>query len=305
MYPEVFKHRAIFRYMNVQRSLRKVSQIFQIGKSTLARWVRPLIRPRERTSILERARAHIAEIIEEHPFCTIADVASKLRDRGLTVSCSSAWRAVRRAGFSPKRPKLRTSRREPSLEECEAFLQGFRQTGERISVDESCIYLNDPPRRGYSRRGQRIIHRTATAPRRRKISLLLAISETRGVIAYTTTKDSVNTAYFNDFLRNIDAPTGSIVILDNVSFHHSRAVKETAVAKGIALLYPPPYSPDFNPVENSFSVLKAALRKDGRENLLAALQTVTIPKCSAFFRHAEMLVELEVAKLRPTTPNAS
>jgi transposase len=53
---------------------------------------------------------------------------------------------------------------------------------------------------------------------------------------------------------------GDIVIADNLPAHKVRGVREMIVAAGARLLYLPPYSPDFNPIENAFAKLKILLR---------------------------------------------
>ena len=59
-----------------------------------------------------------------------------------------------------------------------------------------------------------------------------------------------------------------MVVLDNLAAHKSAAVREAVEAMGARLLFLPPYSPDFNPIENAFAKLKALLRT-------AAARTVT------------------------------
>ncbi|SFK87205.1 DDE superfamily endonuclease [Methylocapsa palsarum] len=79
---------------------------------------------------------------------------------------------------------------------------------------------------------------------------------------------------------------GDIVIMDNLGSHKGAYVRKAIEAAGATLLYLPPYSPDFNPIENAFSKLKALLRKaaertvDGLWNLLNEFS----PKeCANFF----------------------
>lgn len=115
------------------------------------------------------------------------------------------------------------------------------------------------------------------------MSLLLAISDRRGVVGHCCIDGSFNTASFEAFIRDLDAPRGASVIMDNARFHHSRSVKERAEQRGFKLLYTPPYSPDFNPIENAFSALKAAMRKGSPVSLAEALCTLTPQKCRAFF----------------------
>ena len=54
---------------------------------------------------------------------------------------------------------------------------------------------------------------------------------------------------------------GDVVIMDNLSSHKAPAVRAAIEASGARLLFLPPYSPDFNPIEQAFSKLKAPLRK--------------------------------------------
>ena len=77
--------------------------------------------------------------------------------------------------------------------------------------------------------------------------------------------------WFTAYAQQVLAPTlrpGDIVILDNLPAHKGAAVREAIQAKGATLRFLPPYSPDFNPIENAFAKLKALLRK-------AAERTVT------------------------------
>ena len=55
--------------------------------------------------------------------------------------------------------------------------------------------------------------------------------------------------------------SSDVVVMDNLPAHKGSAVRTAIEAAGARLLYLPPYSPDFNPIENAFSKLKAALRK--------------------------------------------
>lgn len=68
----------------------------------------------------------------------------------------------------------------------------------------------------------------------------------------------------------------SVLIMDNCSIHHGGRVAELAKARGVRLLYLPPYSPDFNPIEKAFGILKAHLR---RNQLMA--NTGPAEKCDA------------------------
>ena len=70
--------------------------------------------------------------------------------------------------------------------------------------------------------------------------------------------------WFLAYVAQVLAPTltpGDIVILDNLPAHKGAAVQAAVEARGARLRFLPPYSPDFNPIENAFAKLKALLRK--------------------------------------------
>lgn len=74
----------------------------------------------------------------------------------------------------------------------------------------------------------------------------------------------INGEWFEAYVGQVLAPTlkpGDIVILDNLSSHKRLAAREIIEAVGARLMFLPPYSPDFNPIEKAFSKLKALLRK--------------------------------------------
>ena len=86
----------------------------------------------------------------------------------------------------------------------------------------------------------------------------------RGFIAPFVLDGPINRVAFEAYVEQILAPElrpGDIVIMDNLSSHKGPRVRELIEAAGAGLHYLPPYSPDFNPIENAFAKLKALLRK--------------------------------------------
>ena len=73
----------------------------------------------------------------------------------------------------------------------------------------------------------------------------------------------MTTEAFEGYIREQLAPRlrpGQIMVLDNLSAHKGASMREALAARGCDLLFLPPYSPDFNPIEQAFSKLKAILR---------------------------------------------
>ena len=96
------------------------------------------------------------------------------------------------------------------------------------------------------------------------------------------------------------APTlqkGDVVILDNLATHKIQGIVEAIEAVGARLLYLPPYSPDFNPIENMWSKIKQSLRSQAprteSELLLAtktAFQAISSADCKSFFFSAKYAI---------------
>ena len=69
-------------------------------------------------------------------------------------------------------------------------------------------------------------------------------------------KGGVNKPIFCEFIKSLDLPEGSVILLDNASIHKGDEVKAVFKEKGFIRLYVPPYSPWFNPIELCFSIVK-------------------------------------------------
>lgn len=107
---------------------------------------------------------------------------------------------------------------------------------------------------------------------------------------------AMNGNVFLTYVEQVLAPTlepGDIVVMDNLPAHKAAGVRDAIVVTGASLLYLPPYSPDFNPIENAFSKLKALLRAKAERTIAALWDTVgslidlfTPSECENYFRAA-------------------
>ena len=115
---------------------------------------------------------------------------------------------------------------------------------------------------GRCRRGERL--RVGVPHGHWKTTTFIAGLTTRGMIAPFVLDGPINRSAFETYLERVLAPElrpGDIVVMDNLSSHKGPKMREMVEAAGASLLYLPPYSPDFNPIENAFAKLKALLRK--------------------------------------------
>jgi transposase len=116
-----------------------------------------------------------------------------------------------------------------------------------------------------------------------------------GPCAAVTVDGAVDAEIFGIYIRDILAPQlrpGDVLVLDNLPAHKSPSVREAVEAVVARLFYLPPYSPDYNPIENMWSKVKSYLRSAAARTVEAlgqaidaALATVTPDDCRGFFRH--------------------
>jgi transposase len=89
---------------------------------------------------------------------------------------------------------------------------------------------------------------------------------------------AIDATAFRAYVRDLLAPTlrpGQIVLLDNLSAHKATDIRTLIEAKGAQVLYLPPYSPDFQPIEPAFAKFKAFLRRAGPRTQAALDTTIT------------------------------
>jgi transposase len=169
-----------------------------------------------------------------------------------------------------------------------------------VFVEECSSNTSLAPLYGWARRGERAYQK---APRDwgKNITLISSIGKEQGMGASLVVEGSTNGTVFETYLEEVLCPTlkrvkrGQVVVMDNLSAHKGERVRELIEGRGCDLIYLPPYSPDFNPIEQAFSKLKGYLREAcarSRKTLMelmevigAALRKITISDALGFFEH--------------------
>lgn len=132
-----------------------------------------------------------------------------------------------------------------------------------VFLDESSVNIDMTRGYGRSMGGTRC---TDKAPLSRpKSTTVLSSVRLNGETAYVTYQGGTTRERFVDYLKDTLIPTlhdGDVIIMDNMRSHHVKEVAEVIEQsdKHLSLLYLPPYSPDFNPIEMMWSKIKAILR---------------------------------------------
>jgi transposase len=167
------------------------------------------------------------------------------------------------------------------------------QADRLVFVDEMGANISLAPLYAWSRRGERAF---GSVPRNwgKNITLLASMS-LEGMGECLAVEGSTTTAVFEAYLERVLVPSlrvGQVVVMDNLSAHKGSRVRELIESRGCKLIYLPPYSPDFNPIEEAFAKLKTLLRRAearSREVLIEAmgqaLEALTARDARNFFEH--------------------
>jgi transposase len=194
----------------------------------------------------------------------------------------------------PKKRSVGASERDEFLRTAwRALVAGEIDAERLVFVDEMGANISLAPVYAWSRRGERAF---ASVPRNwgKNITLLASMS-LEGMGECLAVEGSTTTAVFEAYLEGVLVPSlrpGQVVVMDNLSAHKGSRVRELIAGKGCELIYLPPYSPDFNPIEEAFAKIKALLRRTEartREALIEAmgrtLEMLTARDARNFFEH--------------------
>ena len=175
------------------------------------------------------------------------------------------------------------------------FRRRARQLSQRrfIFVDESAVNTAMTRRYGRAPRGERAYD---SAPRNYGThTSVIGAMGLRGLVATLTVEGAVDTEVFNAYAERVLGPRlrrGDVVVLDNLTAHRASQIEMVAEARGAQVLWLPPYSPDYSPVEQCWSKIKAYLRgakartrEALEEALRAALGLVTKADIRGWFKH--------------------
>jgi transposase len=196
--------------------------------------------------------------------------------------------------MEPKKRSLGAGERDEFLRAAWRLLVAGEIAAERlVFVDEMGTNISLSPLYSWSRKGERAF---GSAPRNwgKNVTLLASITR-KGLGPCLAVEGATRREVFEAYLEHVLAPTlkpGQIVVMDNLSAHKGERVRELIEQRGCELVYLPPYSPDFNPIEQAFSKVKDLMRRAEartREALIeamgVALSAVSARDAQGFFGH--------------------
>ncbi|WP_166303555.1 IS630 family transposase [Bradyrhizobium sp. 2S1] len=256
-------------------SCRQAAERFGVSAASAIRWrgrlkevgdIVPKRQGGDRKS--QRIEAHsqlILEAVTAKPDITLAELRELLKRRGISTGIASLWRFFQRRKITLKKKTAHAAeqRRGDINAAREEWFEGqIDLDPERlVFIDETSANTKMARLYGRSPRGERC--RAAIPHGHWKTTTFTAGLRSDGLIAPLVLDGPMDGDAFLAYVEQLLAPSlrpGDTVIMDNLPAHKVHGVREAIRAVGASLLYLPPYSPDFNPIEMAFSKLKALLR---------------------------------------------
>ena len=266
MYPLGFREAAITAY-TLLNSLRRVSELLNVSVSSLSRWCHRLHSKHWKNS---------PRVITEY----IVDlIRSALQNDTTRFSCSSIVEFLeshhqicvsrqlvhlivrKRLNYTFKRSRKRGRRdvlsQRSNIHDFLKRIEHFRFSGKLIAVDECGFDQRCVPVYAYAPKGHpAILSCLPNTKDRNRVTMVMGIDSTTGSHFEHLLQHPCNSSAFAAFLNDLTFPEGTGIILDNASIHKTKEVQEVAKQKGYTLLIAPPYTPEANPIEMVFGVVK-------------------------------------------------
>jgi transposase len=285
-----------------------IARLFTVSLSTVKRYisrykttgsVEATVQRRMEGKLTKGLRKQLAQQVDKHADYTLAqhvELWNKHHQVQVSESCLS--RALRRMGITRKKKTLGAVERDEAARAIFREVIAQLKAEEVVVVDESGSRIGMVPLYGRAPSGQRVYDRVIQNYGR-NVTLLASMS-VEGMQAAMTIEGAVNDAVFEAFIEKVLLPTlvpGQIVVMDNLPSHKSERVEQLIRQAGGQVLFLPAYSPDFSPIEEAFSKLKAFLRRCRCQTipaLIAAigrgLDKVTASDAKGWFDHAGFIV---------------
>ena len=268
---------AVKFYLNV-KSFKIACSIFNCSKSSLWRWTQ-LFKTnnvikyntnRKSYKVTQSIVDSIINSIRENCDITLEEIKKNInRSYDVELSIQHISRIIKDNNYSLKK---KFYRHYPILcrnipinhnERTSAFSRYMLNVDltKIIAIDETGVYPNMSRKYGRELIGKRLIQKSYYLDRFKQKTLLVAIS-TQGVekrkLYDTGTKSNDIVLFLKELLKNKE---GYTIIMDNTASHKTKEVKDIIETTNNILKYTPPYSPQYNPIEEYFSQLKSYIRK--------------------------------------------
>lgn len=285
-------------------SQREIARLFEVSLSFVVRMLQRRrssggVEPRPhgggagfKLSVDERIR--LFALARKHPDATLKQLKEM---GGFDCTLTTIWRTLRRAKWTRKKKSLHAAERDrPDVKEGR---RKFRRKVKRIAVrrliflDETGVDTSMTSKYGWAPKGRRVEGSAPKSWSTTTVVSAIGLDGVRGTLAFPGAMDE---QAFATYVEHVLAPNlhpGDLVVMDNLRVHDSPAAEAAIRRAGAKEVRLPPYSPDYNPIEEMWSKLKTRLRRSAARTtpalyqaLADALDQITTKDIAGWFRHS-------------------
>jgi transposase len=271
-------------------SQRQIAKRFRVATSFVTKLLKqyrdtgqlePKPRPGRPRKLNETHVQFIQDRVEAKNDITLGELCTELQQQfEITVSEPTLCRVMQRLTLTRKKKALHPS--DKGSDRVQQLRTQYWETlrdvrvQDLVFIDESGVNLGLMRLFAWTFRGRRA--RGEKAKRGKNVSLIAGLS-LKGVVGSACVLGACDGLTFEAFIATRLVPNlwpGAWVILDNCSIHLGEEVRHLIEAAGAHLVYLPPYSPDFSPIENFWSKVKSLLKTMGARSYQALLEAIEI-----------------------------
>jgi transposase len=233
----------------------------------------------KRSHRIEAYRDVILAAIQAQVDITLVELADLLpREHGASFAPSTVWRFLDRHAMTVKKTAHASEQERPDVAaRRRAWFdrQPDLDPKRLVFIDETGASTKMARLRGRAKRGQRC--RGSVPHGYWKTTTFTGALRLDGLTAPMVLDGPMNGEAFLAYVQQVLVPTlrsGDLVVLDNLPAHRRAGVREAIEAAGARMQFLPPYSPDFNPIEDAFAKLKALLLRDNLDEARTVLTLI-------------------------------
>ena len=247
-----------------------------------------------RPALSRRDQQRLRQLVQNQNDATLKQLKQQ---GGFSCTLTTIWRTLRRFNLTYKKKTLHASERDDP--KVQTKRRRYRRKVQRIDakrlifLDETGVNTAMTPTHAWAPRGERA---TGSVPTSWGSTTVIAAVGLDGVKAPLVFPGATDTTAFQNYVDQVLTPElsrGDVVVFDNLKPHLARGVRASIKNAGAKILRLPPYSSDYNPIEELWSQFKGQLRQIAartRESLYnavgEALDHVTIQDIVGWFNHS-------------------
>lgn len=285
-----FRQKLVDTYQNELVSQRQLAKRFGVALSVVSRLLKQYyetgqLAPKQRPGRPKTLKAELVQVVQElvtaQPDITLGELCQALNAReGVLVSKSTMCRVIKQLNLTKKKKSLHPTEKESERVQLlrRDYWKEVRDVPvqDLIFIDESGVNLGLIRLLAWALRGQRAYGKQ---PKRSKNVSIVAALSLKGVVASAVILGAFNGLSFEAFIATRLVPNlrpGACVVMDNCSIHKDKdgEIRRLIEEAGARLVYLPPYSPDFSPIENFWSKVKTILKTIGARSYEALSEAI-------------------------------